>query len=1559
MATQIQLNRAGTVQLGGAEISDFDPKSKRLFVTGEPGGKPVLQVVDVSDPTKPTKTNDIDLSTLGGGVQSVAIRKGTGTANSVVAMAVSGTPATSPGKIVFYDASTLVKLSEVTVGALPDMITFTPDGTKLLVANEGEPNEEYNIDPEGSVSIIDVSFDIAALNNTKVTTVAFTAFNAQAANLRTQGVRLFGKLADGTNSTVAQDVEPEYIAVSADGKTAFVTLQENNAVAVLDIATSTITKIVPLGYKDHSLPGNGFDASDRDVNGTAAGGGKINIQNWPVFGMYQPDGISSFQVAGKTYYITANEGDSRVRPTSATAVPNRAEGSIFNEEARVANLTLDPTAFPNGDTLKRPENLGRLVVTNTLGDTDGDGDFDQLYAYGARSFSIWDDQGKLVFDSGDQIEKFLATATPSLFNADSGNPTLFDTRSDNKGAEPEAATVGVINGKPYGFIGLERAGGGVMVYDLSNPTAPTFVQYIRTDGDISPEGLKFIPATDSPNGKPMLAVANELSNTATLYNINEVNTNTSFQLQILHASDFEAGIPALDDAVRFSAVLNRLRNDPNLPGNVTANTLTLSSGDNYIPGAFLNASSDASLNNVGGLPPGTSVIGRGDIGILNALGIQASALGNHEFDLGVRQVRDIIRTGGGNPGTNFPYLSTNLNFQPEITAGNLATSDLATNQTTAEASTIKGKLAKSTIITLPGNDGFFGTADDQKIGIVGATTPTLPNISSSGSTIVTPTNPIDYAALAAEIQSTVDTVKAQGINKIILLAHMQQLNIERDELAPRLKDVDIIIAGGSHTLLSDANDTLRTGDTSKGGYPVVKTAADGRPTLVVNTDANYKYVGRLVAEFDNNGVIDVTKLDDKINGAYATDEAGVDRVYGSDVYPKEKADSRVVAITDGLRNVISGKDNLITGKSSVFLNGSREDVRTRETNFGNLTADANLWQARQIDPTVVISLKNGGGIRDNIGVVEAAAGAVDANSVRRLPTQPNPLAPNKQTGDVSQLDNENALRFNNALTLVTVTAQQLKLILENGVAGTRAGATPGQFPQVAGLNFSFDPTKTAIAFNTVTGDVTTQGERVRSLSVLNADGSTRDVIVQDGKVIGDPNRTFRMVTLNFLAGTTLPTATNGLGGDSYPFPKFIRDNPTLANRVDFLGETSDLTNGDVNRNGKIDTAVPIAAGSFTFAGAGTEQDAFAEYMKAVYGTTPYNIPDLGFRPDAPRITNLTGASTTRNADNSLTLNGNTNLRVTVAGINSTRVNEIGVFAVDDDQNRINGIAPGAAGYTQAALSRARVLFSALANNPQGYNPTQLSRTLSGLSNGSRLSFYLVQNGTTDGVLAGQNSNVLFGSTAVQGSTLGANSYQLSFRDDQTNSVFNNLVVKVDNTSETTPLGTALQGQQQRELIDLRGISGQVKANFAVNREAAFNNLVGFYRVADENGGIDINGDGRADIAAGQAGYAQAAINARVTDIRLEVANQGTAAINDKLLTGGSIYAPFLLTNGRTIEQVIAGQLEQAYFAFGAANPDKVDHIRLLADNTFGFEDIRGGGDFDFNDVIIKANLSLA
>ncbi len=914
----------------GAEIVAYDSTTQRLFVTtGD-----TVEIVDISNPANPTKFGEIFITDVlddnfsAGGANSVAVK------NGIVAIAVEAENKQDNGKVLFYSTDGEL-LSGVTVGALPDMVTFTPDGTKVIVANEGEPNDTYDNDPEGSISIIDISNGLSNVTDANVTTASFTGFNDRKQELINKGVRIFGETADGTAATVAEDLEPEYIAVSADGKTAVVTLQENNAIAVVDIETATVQDILPLGFKDYSkgqptlnqyqfsnlpvlgttatenpddsteitvgqdillgglsglfyegtadngnlkfvtvpdrgpngnsadvdgdggnerpfalpdyqaqvvkfelnettgaienlssilltrdgttpitgrpniagvdeepvdlfgnllgydeygadlegvviapdgsywmvdeyrpaiynfdstgklierfvpsgtgalggrssgtygaetlpaeyfnrrsnrgfeavaldtdenilyafiqtplanpdraasnasdvirilginpttgepvseyvylledpavrpggrvdkigdavyagngkfkvierdsevgadadkfifeidlkgatnvlnttsllpgktleqhtadelvsvginpvnkikvtnLPSIGYQAGDKPeglallpdgrlavlndndfglldedipVDGTvplnpnptpvvlgiidfAEGNkldasnedGEINLQNYPVFGMYQPDAIDSFEVDGKTYYITANEGDARIRPDGDIEDENGdvtvEEGDIFNEEERIKDVTLDPTVFSNADELQEDENLGRLKITKTLGDLDGDDDFDQLFSYGARSFSIWDEFGNQVFDSGDRIAQILAAQTPELFNANDGVAEEFDDRSDDKGAEPESVTVGMVDGKPYGFVGLERAGGGVLVYDLSNPTAPSFIQYIRTEGDIAPEGLQFIAAVDSPNGSPLLAVANEESNTTTLYEI--------------------------------------------------------------------------------------------------------------------------------------------------------------------------------------------------------------------------------------------------------------------------------------------------------------------------------------------------------------------------------------------------------------------------------------------------------------------------------------------------------------------------------------------------------------------------------------------------------------------------------------------------------------------------------------------------------------------------------------------------------------------------------------------------------------------------------------------------------------------------------------------------------------------------------------------------------------------------------------------------------------------------------------------------------------------------------
>ncbi|CCI35139.1 choice-of-anchor I family protein [Microcystis aeruginosa] len=477
----------------GAEIPAYDPSSRRLFLTG-PNNR--LDIADISNPASPITLSSLDLSSYGAGVNSVAIK------NGIVALAMEANPITNNGSVVFFDTNGVFQ-SHVTVGALPDMLTFTPDGNRVLVANEGEPANGVN--PDGSVSIIDLS---AGVLNPTVNTATFTSFNGQENTFRSQGVRIF------PGQTVSQDVEPEYITVSDDGTTAWVSLQENNAIAIVNIVNAQVTSILPLGAKNFNAPGNGLDPSDQDgvVFGGATNSPAVRINNWPVFGLYQPDTIATVTIAGQTYLISANEGDTR------------------NEARRVSNqnLILDPDVFPNAATLKLTQNLGRLDVSSIDG-LNAQGQYSQLFAYGGRSFSIWNVTNGLsqVFDSGDDFEQILATfsatpLTPSIFNSD-GTPSSFDSRSDNRGPEPEGLAVGSVRNRLYSFVGIERAG-GFMVYDITNPSNPLFTNYINDSqlGDISPEGLLFIPAADSPNGTPLLIVANEVSRNVAIYSVEPV-----------------------------------------------------------------------------------------------------------------------------------------------------------------------------------------------------------------------------------------------------------------------------------------------------------------------------------------------------------------------------------------------------------------------------------------------------------------------------------------------------------------------------------------------------------------------------------------------------------------------------------------------------------------------------------------------------------------------------------------------------------------------------------------------------------------------------------------------------------------------------------------------------------------------------------------------------------------------------------------------------------------------------------------------------------------------------
>lgn len=938
--------RTNVFDRSAAEIVAYDTGTARLYFTNSDAN--TVTILNISNPASPTKFADINMAPYGGGVNSVAVY------NGLVAVAVQAINKTQPGKVVFFDAAGAFQ-REVTVGALPDMLTFTSDGKKVIVANEGEPSDDYSVDPEGSVSIIDLT---NGLGGVTVSTVNFAAYNDKKASLQNKGIRIFGP-----NATVAQDLEPEYITLSPDNVRAYVSLQENNAIAVINLITRTVLDILPLGYKDHlngepilkqyklnellnlpvlgtpvygggqapvklggfsglyfdrkestdknyvfytvpdrgpndepvvvsdvreetvqdlrpfklpnyqgrfvkmtlntetgtvkldtqillkrkdgitpitgrgniigydevpvtytdtntvfrnpdftskstgrkyhelpydpyggdfegivrdtagnfwmcdeyrpalykfkpdgtlieryvpqgtstlgivglepgfygaetlpavyskrwanrgfeaiaydpdssviyafiqsplynpdnstqnqsdvlrilavdaetgtpvgeyvyllernrdaglaisrvdkigdavyigkrkflalerdsSLPGQptgkkyvfeidlknatnilnnpialrdtasltqktleqmtadelraagiapvyktkvlnlpsiGYQAGDKpeglallpggdlavinDNDFGLAGAGvtddivlgvisfaknygldpsdrdnAINIKPHPVLGMFMPDALATYSVGNAFYIVSANEGDAR-------------EWGTFVEEARVSTLRLDSVAFPNGAALKDNAVLGRLNVTNKTGDFDGDGDFDQLHVFGARSFSIWDAFGNLVFDSGDDFEQITAQRFPQSFNV-SNTDNARDSRSDNKGPEPEALTIATINGKPYAFIGLERIG-GVMVYDISNPRAPVFVNYINNrnfaiapempgSGDLGPEGIIYIPRENSPNGNALLVVANEVSGSVSLFTVGlmtDVDEPTTANLQ--------------------------------------------------------------------------------------------------------------------------------------------------------------------------------------------------------------------------------------------------------------------------------------------------------------------------------------------------------------------------------------------------------------------------------------------------------------------------------------------------------------------------------------------------------------------------------------------------------------------------------------------------------------------------------------------------------------------------------------------------------------------------------------------------------------------------------------------------------------------------------------------------------------------------------------------------------------------------------------------------------------------------------------------------------------------
>jgi DNA-binding beta-propeller fold protein YncE len=515
--------------IGGAEISAYDAATSRIYVTN--GATNQIDIVDISNPAAPKKVKSLDLASKGvTGIQSVAAKNGT------IAIAASMASSQAPGKVFLADIDGELLDSApngVDVGSLPDHVTFSPDGQFVLSANEGEPKSycltdgklPTTTDPNGSVSIIDVNAATPV-----ATTLTFEAFNDRASAIAFEGGRIFGP-----NATVAQDLEPEYISVSPDSKYAFVTLQENNMIATIDLESKEILNLTALGYKDHSKAGNGLDSNNKDL--AAA------IAPKSTMGMYLPDAIASTRAGGVNFLFTANEGDSRSYPcvlggTNTTTIQDEdASFSKIADSSVASTLTADAGIGQLKTTPFAPASVAGSPVTSST-------KVKSAYSFGTRSFSVWKSntvsgifKADLVYDSGDLLENLAKEKRGTLFNADwdttTGAIKAIDARSAAKGPEPEGIAVGGAYNRKWMALTLERDG-GVVLFDVTKPETPKYVDYINTSiptgnivtgkatataGDVSPEGVMFVQPLDSPTATALVIVSYELSGTVAIYEI--------------------------------------------------------------------------------------------------------------------------------------------------------------------------------------------------------------------------------------------------------------------------------------------------------------------------------------------------------------------------------------------------------------------------------------------------------------------------------------------------------------------------------------------------------------------------------------------------------------------------------------------------------------------------------------------------------------------------------------------------------------------------------------------------------------------------------------------------------------------------------------------------------------------------------------------------------------------------------------------------------------------------------------------------------------------------------
>ncbi len=865
---------------GVAEIVKYNKDNKKMYVVS--GELQALDIVPLAQITA-GQTNTyayqrrIDIGAMGtakgfsaGDITSVDVN----TRLKVVAISVQHIDYDKQGYIVFldYDGN---YIKHFTAGIQPDMIGFSPDQNYVMTANEGEPRNGYDtaegdIDPAGSVTIIDLSAvdthdKLKALASDKISTVGFEAFDTQRAELLNYNVLL------KTNTAPSVDLEPEYIAYSSDSTKAYVTLQEANAIGTFDMASKTFTSVKGLGFKDYNQAYNRLDLNNN---------GSVYIRNEDVQGVYMPDGLAAVTIGGIQYVITPNEGDARE----------------WDEYEDIASKTI------NGSNKK----------VEYLLNSEFDGlNSNKTYILGARSFSIWNAADmSLVYDSGADFEVITAQAFAAIFNATHKNNDI-EGRSNKKGPEPEDVKTLAIGSKTYAFIGLERIG-GVMMYDISDPAAPVFVDYFNnrnpsvnslTAGDLGAEGLCTIAAADSPTGYPMLLVANEVSGTVSVIQINEGYT-ASNKITLYHTNDLHGSVAGSATGTSQLAKIAELKNS-------TPNAILADAGD-AIQG-----------NSFAGLTKGEDVIA-----LMNSAGYDVMGLGNHEFDYGLTRLTELAGKA------KFPILGANAvkNSQPVL-------KDVKYN---SEQSTNNGAYYIKEVSGV--KVGFFGIVTPETAtkanpdGIVGV---------SFGETV---------SDIVATSEAQIAALKQDGATIIVGIMHLgidASSDITSEKVAnaftnPALKP-DVIIDGHSHSTFNTTYNGIYVSQTGSGGSNVGK--------LVLNYDPSTK---KLITSDPTNGIYSVN-----------ASTVAISALTSYDPLVESQAKTLLAAQSILLSPVVGTTSTTLWGGT---VNGINE-ARAYETNLSDLVADSMLNAAKNAEVIKnnntyknypIVALQNGGGVRTSI-----------------------------------------------------------------------------------------------------------------------------------------------------------------------------------------------------------------------------------------------------------------------------------------------------------------------------------------------------------------------------------------------------------------------------------------------------------------------------------------------------------------------------------------------------------------------------------------------------------------